>query len=354
MNIFTKHYEKLILALLIVVFVVLVGFLLKVTSEAKNTSEADLEIDRPMVDYDPMQFQDIRFDVDLAFQPKVTWVAQNEGSAASDMFVPVVAAKCPYCEQFVPVEYFTSGKECESCGVKLSVPFGSFSDDADFGTRASDLDGDGLSNIFEEQHNFLNPNFPGDAKRDQDRDGFSNLYEYMQGTDLDDGESHPALTDLIFIENARPPQFGGSLISVDANKQTASLMLKGSNRARTLRVGQNFSADRRGFVFERVLNDNTIVLSMTNDGDKEFELRVGEAVELPVEIMTIMNLGTNRTQDVGIGSKIEVGNGVTGKQRWEVVSLDADNNSAMIKNEEDGVTFELTTQAKIPPRARLR
>jgi len=57
-----------------------------------------------------------------------------------------------------------------------------------------DTDGDGIPNQWELDHG-LDPNNPADAWLDPDQDGFSNLTEYLLGTDLQDEQSHPTLAD---------------------------------------------------------------------------------------------------------------------------------------------------------------
>ncbi len=47
---------------------------------------------------------------------------------------------------------------------------------------ALDSDGDGMPDEWERRHG-LNPNDPGDAAQDTDGDGYTNLEEYLNGTD---------------------------------------------------------------------------------------------------------------------------------------------------------------------------
>ena len=59
-----------------------------------------------------------------------------------------------------------------------------------------DPDNDGIPTVFEDLHPFLNPNDPADALLDQDGDLFTNLDEYIAGTNLDDANEFPVITDL--------------------------------------------------------------------------------------------------------------------------------------------------------------
>ncbi len=360
MNIIKKHYEKILLAVLLVVFVILLVYLLQITRDANNIGEDDLKIKAPVADYEPVNFREERFYLDKVFAPKIAWVASEtrvggrdpEMVEVSDLMVPVRAAKCPSCERFIPLFRFTVNGVCPTCGVALSMPAKSFSDDADFGSRPSDLDGDGLPNILEDQYDFLSSQNPNDARSDKDNDGFSNLYEYMCGTKLDDGKDHPPLTDLLYIENARPPQFGGTLEEADAATGKAKILLAGAKRPRDISKGNSFSADKRSYTLLDVVDSNTIRLKLNNN-DREFLVKKGNPADLPVEIITIMNLGTNRTFEVGVGANVDVGNSVTGKERWKVVALDMVKGTATL-DDGDGKTYVIGTEAKIPPRARLK
>ena len=171
MNFFSKHYEKVLLGVLLLVFFVLLIYLLQITKDAKNISERDLQIKEPEVDYEPVNFKEGRFIIDSVFKPKIEWKAYGtrmvdaEGKQVSgiavdhvtDLLSPLKAAACPGCGRFIPTYYFVANGSCPVCGSGLTAPAKSFNDDADFGTRPSDTDGDGLPDIYEEQFSFLNP-----------------------------------------------------------------------------------------------------------------------------------------------------------------------------------------------------
>ncbi len=61
----------------------------------------------------------------------------------------------------------------------------------------SDLDSDGIPNVYENSYG-LNPLDPTDALLDSDSDGFNNLEEFYESTDLNSDVSHRKDTDLLF------------------------------------------------------------------------------------------------------------------------------------------------------------
>lgn len=367
MNFFSKHYEKVLLGVLLLVFFVLLIYLLQITKDAKNISEQDLRIKKPVADYEPVNFKDGRFIIASVFKPKIEWKAYGtrmvdaEGKQVSgiavdhvtDLLTPLKAASCPGCGRFIPTYCFVANGRCPICGNSLTAPAKSFNDDADFGTRPSDTDGDGLPDIYEEKYSFLNAAYSGDARRDQDGDGFSNLYEYMCGTDLEDASSHPALTDLLYIESARPPQFGASLQSVDLNRDSITLLLASNGRTRELRVGGMISIDRRSYTLEEILDANSAKMKLNSNGEEFVITTDQESCDIPEITMTVMNLGTGRSISIKEGTKIDIGNSASGRERWEVKAMDMNKGVATLENQ-DGEEFELTTQAKIPMRARIQ
>ena len=366
MNFFAKHYEKVLLAVLLVVFVILLVTLLQITKSAKNISERDLAIKAPVPDYESIDFSDAKFKLDKVFGLKIAWtpygtrMTDAEGKQikgiseemVSDLLSPVRAAKCPGCNRFIPLFSFMNLGQCPICGMTLSRPARSFNDEIDIQMRSSDSDGDGMPNIFELKYpEFLNPTNPLDAKYDRDNDGFTNLYEYMCGTDIDDPKSHPPLTDLIYIESARSPLLSAQLESADPDSGTVKFTMGGKGRPREYKVGNTVSFDRRSMTISQILSPDSVQLKLNGSG-KEFVVRKGVAAELPEEEMTVMNLGTNKLQTgVKVGSVIEIGNNSTGKEKWKVTEMNMKNATATLEGA-DGKIYELTAQSKITSRAR--
>ena len=85
--------------------------------------------------------------------------------------IPPGLEKCPFCGVVQPKE------------VKVSI----------------DSDKDGIPNDVEVAWG-LDPNNPADAAGDLDGDGFTNLEEYLAGTDPKDGKSHPDYLDSLSVD----------------------------------------------------------------------------------------------------------------------------------------------------------
>jgi hypothetical protein len=87
------------------------------------------------------------------------------------------------CGRPIPAD----AEACPFCGVKQHVV-----------KIEADADHDGMPNEWENRYG-LNPNEPGDAKRDLDGDGFTNYEEFVAKTDPKSKESHPDYLDSLVV-----------------------------------------------------------------------------------------------------------------------------------------------------------
>ena len=88
-----------------------------------------------------------------------------------------------------PFFTFTMRNQAQTHQIEL-VGTNSFSFALGFRARASDWDGDGLPNVYEDGYPFLDPANAGDGALDQDGDGVSNADEYVMGTIPNNGASY--------------------------------------------------------------------------------------------------------------------------------------------------------------------
>lgn len=195
MEFIKKHYEKLVLIVLLFAFI---GSMFYVLNIIRETAEnRGLAISTGKADQVALNGKDKTFN--SSYLVKNNLGKWNKSAArdkifanmTSDLVLPLEISFCPFekCEKMVPFGYM-SGKNCPFCGKLLPKP--PKRKVSRFRRTEEDLDGDGIPNR-EEENQKLDPQDPYDALYDRDRDGFSNVYEYMNGYKMHLAKSHPPM-----------------------------------------------------------------------------------------------------------------------------------------------------------------
>jgi len=212
MDFLKRHYEKVILVGLFLIFIGLMVMVQGIIERTQNISDAQLQIPRPKDDYDAdaVKAENKAFDPAYMWNnTKLIWDAAASRDAKSvrlgpeligfsDLVSVFPIAACPYCKSdgesktLIPLDNFSTkevARKCPKCGHDLPMPQERRKVFVGIKTE-QDLDGDGIPNDAEQKYG-LNPNDPDDALYDMDNDGFSNLFEIENGTNPRDPASHP-------------------------------------------------------------------------------------------------------------------------------------------------------------------
>ena len=194
-----KHYEKIILAFFLLVFVSALVYLIMVFSQSKEISEDDLKIKPEGTNYVSLfdeKNNEIKgadekgkFSTLTQLKGEKKWVPSKKRNASSldttDLLIPFKAARCDKCKKLIPCVAFKM-KKCPLCGkdpgevheVKVVV--------------ITDSDKDGIPDKLEKEVGLDSSN-PNDKWLDLDSDGFLNFTEYEENTAINDPKSHPPL-----------------------------------------------------------------------------------------------------------------------------------------------------------------
>lgn len=205
-----KHYEKILLAVLLTVFIGLLAFQLVLWRQNEQIQVEELRrFKDPPPNYQAVNFDDPKCPFRIlenlaskpAFEPgkpRETAVPADGGPLLfTDFMVPYPMALCPYCSRVIPATAFPLGdgeSKCplEDCRKTLHAPF-SLAAGKDL-----DSDSDGIPDKDEIQMR-LNPKFGGDASADADGDGFTNYEEYVCKTDCNDPKSRPPYHEKMMV-----------------------------------------------------------------------------------------------------------------------------------------------------------
>lgn len=196
MEFIKRHYEKLILLVLSLIFIATMVHVLGVITRTREVKESDLQIPTRQADYQVQDGKSDRFVPDrFVANCAPDWQKSAPRSAVcanhfSDLVKVFQMSACPHCNRIIPRYYF-SEKNCPECHKELKTPPDRPKGRVGLRT-ADDTDGDGMKNVDEQKYGF-NPEDNHDALQDADGDGFSNVFEVEQGTDPKNPLSHPPL-----------------------------------------------------------------------------------------------------------------------------------------------------------------
>ena len=207
MNFLKRYYDKVILLVLFIVFVVLMLYVSTVVDQTKEVTDDKLMLTRAKPDpetYGNFKETNREFQYSALWKDsRFNWKKADRGEGASDLLEVEQLAECPYCSARnatgrggkVLVSRKAFGKQCPYVHAdgKSDLPLPELQASGVIGGAGGlDSDGDGISDADEEKYK-MNKDDKSDALYDNDGDGFSNRYEIAKSTDPTDPTSHPPL-----------------------------------------------------------------------------------------------------------------------------------------------------------------
>jgi len=183
------------------------------------------------------------------------------------VFTPEKRVWCLGCRKPMPAD-------AESCPFCHTVPV--YGKETKIKTDQIDTDGDGIPDQWEVKYK-LDPNDSTDANLDMDKDGFSNIEEFMAGTDPSDPKSHPPiLIKLRLIRIDQDPfklRFKG-ITKMPDGSSVFQLNLRGNFGTGFAQLGDTIAEVKRSVkVYKAVTNSTTSVSKVvTNEMVDGFKL----------------------------------------------------------------------------------
>jgi len=210
MGFLSKHYEKILLAVLLTVFIGLLAVQVMLWRQNEQIQvEKLIEFKDPPPNYVAVKFGDekspFRVLENLPGKPAFNKSQPRERNSSqmdsqilfTDLMVPYQMSLCPYCNRVIPANAFPAGdgeSKCplDDCRKTLHAPFSLVSE------KEQDSDEDGIPDK-EETRMGLNPKFAADAAADADGDEYSNYEEFICKTDCNNAKSRPPYHEKMLV-----------------------------------------------------------------------------------------------------------------------------------------------------------
>ena len=374
------HYEKIILAVLLVVFAALLyNQLIFVRTAQLEYVAKQTDSKTPDPDY-----TEIDFAKDKSYKMETVFSESNSTSAASQsksfgnkfkkhpfgvrthMMAPYPMAECVHCHALIPVDSYPDidAEEdgiCPACGDPLKPRVKSEKLQPE-----EDMNFNGIPDEWEKKFELTET----DVSSDQDGDGFTLKDEFAAQTDPTDPLSHPKYISYIYVDNATQPRFPGlQLASVNMNKPDkkdwditfSSQVVSGSSvtkKSPIVRIGRqlkNIDSKKKNVDFEVVdieMDEKTqqpvVYLQRIGKLDERIPCREGQTVFDPqqkVRFRSALPLWTwSATCDSG--AEFKLGTEKTGEERYKFVSVDLKTKEAVVETlDETPETFTVLPAA---------
>ncbi len=342
-----RHYEKLILLFLLVIFIFSLIYLIYIIIRAQTAvTIEDLEIQKPKPDYVRFDFSNPEYNVKANLKQDKIWIkslARAKRDAKdfyTDLLNPITAAKCPNCKHIIPRWYFNN-KQCPYCGKILKKPPGEtvikVPDDADV---------DGIPDKLEAEHGLSNSN-KEDALYDKDKDGFSNIDEYNDkkfNTEFWNPKSRPPLAYRLSVAGVQRTKLSILLKKVmasgeDKKKWMVQLEIynKGRWRTRFKYIGNSIIVNGNEYIIKNVIYrtkkvwnrniknylsvDDSLVDIQAPGSDDVIRLQIMQPVYSPRKDVVFRDYLNNKSFKVVVGRRFTIGDDNTGFETYELVAI---------------------------------
>lgn len=344
MEFIKKHYEKLLLAGLLVLFIGAMFYLVGIVRDTGSISWEDLKIPTRAKDFDEKkETENVRTLNENLYGFK-SWTGSKPRAGKyphlySDLVVTFGAARCGHedCGKIIPLHYFGNKKEgCPWCGKKLEAPP---KQAVFFGVKtADDPDGCGIPHNIKRQFG-LPEDDPNNVRYDLDKDGFSNLYEHRQNTAMNQPKSHPPFWHRLVVEKIERVKLPLQLKAVmaphptDKTRWDVQINLIDKDRTELTMLNERITIDGTDYTVKDIVRDlsekdasgNPIdksYIDVVSDNGVRIRMQIGKDVYTPDPKACLKDLGTGKLFTLSVGQEFRMGTRSTGFDKYIVRKID--------------------------------
>ncbi|MBQ7730310.1 MAG: hypothetical protein IJT68_00580 [Lentisphaeria bacterium] len=331
------HYEKIILAALLIIFTALLYYQLMFIQRAQNKYvDAKVNPVQKPSDYESIDFSvGPKYKMETIFSDWNTVASVEDVANKTQMMAPYPMAECVFCHALIPANAYpaigeTKNGKCPACG-KALAPRVKVEENELAGK--ADQNGNGIPDEWEKEQNISAEYTHPDS--DEDNDGFSLIQEFKAKTDPTDAASHPKYITQVYVDAISQQRFTGlELVSVDMTKEDkknwqATFNVVRNNRKRSefvrIDVGtfKNNNVDFSVVDIEVDDKTQTPVVYIQRVGKVErIACRPKQPVYDPAPRVRFLNVLLGRKFISSVGAEFSLGTDKTGKEVYKVVSAD--------------------------------
>lgn len=381
MDFIKKHYEKLILLLLLMIFIASMFHVLNIVKQTGEVKEHHLQIPTRNPDYVIHAPDDPIFDVsELMKTTSLNWVNPGPRDAAnvnyySDLVHVFPISRCPFCGKLIPRYFLDEQKACPFCENKAN-------DGKAFVKPPPAITVSSVPDEIMKQLGYRAEEFSDAQYYDADGDGFSNIYEYWKKTDPGDPRSHPPLWYRLRVVDVGKIVLPVRLMALNTldsdNPKGWEFQINNGRFSDLYMIGSELEIEGKFFRIvkaERKIEepsdgkgarkDLSAIYLKEVDGDREIVMTVGGQVRSFSERAILEDSGNpGKRYTLNVGDSFSIGNRQTGEERYRVKSFDPAEKTVLLDNpnvsegdasmDKDGVRMEITTFGQIPHQLQVR
>ncbi len=364
MEFLKKHYEKIILAAFLLVFIVSLILLILSLSKSMDIKEEDLKFPVKAPDYKKVSPEDINYKKNLDSEKKwLEGAPRTEGDKDfTDLLAPFKIARCPSpdCQKLIPQSCFVEGGTCPFCKFALhaigsSVPTGKLDDDAD-----------GIPNEIELEAG-LDPKNPDDVNK-TDASGFTYLEKFKAGCVLKDPKSHPPYAKKVKLYGIKRNLLPIVLVKVTAHgedEKTWTIQMDeaigGAIKTRFYKVGAILNLNDRKYVIKDIKSEvkeesvdkkgsymikkTVYSIILQEDGGAPItaveKQKVWETRETARIVLESANREICKELTVAANETFTLGDAKAGEEKYLVKSVNSEKGRIVIVRASDNAEFEI-------------